>query len=526
MTTANGAREFATPPRAEPSLSISHVTKTFAGMVALDDVSLSIAPGEIRALLGSNGSGKSTLIKILSGVYQSDPGGQIRAGQDVCDAATITPAESRSLGVRVVHQDLGIFSDMSVAENLALGGGYQRTRLGRISWGKQRAWAKELLDYFEIDALPGDVMSRLTHVTRTRIAIARALQEQVGGDPASGLLILDEPTASLPAHEVHQLEATLRNYARRGQAILFVSHRLDEVRDIADTVTVLRDGVSQGTRSMTELSDDDLVELIVGRRIEQVYPTMPEATSDEIVLSVERLSAGPLRSVDLEVRRGEVVGVGGLVGSGRTELLEAICGALEVRSGSIRFEGQAVRTKHPRDAFALGIGFVPEDRARDAAFPDLSVSHNISIASIADYFHRGLIQWPRLEKDVRTSISQFLVKTASPASPLNSLSGGNQQKVILTRWLRRNPKLMLLDEPTQGVDIGARSEIYGLIRRAVEERGMSAVIVASDFDELAHVSDRVVILRDGKVSEEIRAPELSETSIMRAVNRKPKEVGR
>lgn len=508
-------------PAGDPRIQIRGLSKTFPGTRALVDFDLDIRAGEIHALVGGNGSGKSTLIKILAGIYQGDPGGTVRVGELTVGSSETTPETAREMRIHTVHQDLGVFATMSVAENIALGYRYETNRLGRVRWRSQRRRAQQLIERFEIDAQPSTMLGSLSQAARTQVAIARALQAEDEGH--EGLLILDEPTASLPAHEADLLVAMLRKYAREGQSILHVSHRLDEVLALADSVTIVRDGAKVGTYVTSELDQDELIALMVGRQIERVFPAMsPVRAGSSPVLEIRGLSAGPLHDVSLTVRAGEVLGIGGLLGAGRTELLRAIFGDLPRRSGEIVLDGERLRAGAPADAMAAGVAYVPENRSADAAFPDLPVATNISLANMSDYWIAGRMANRKLRGDARTLMGEFLVKAASERVPLATLSGGNQQKVIVARWLRRNPRLLLLDEPTQGVDVGARAEIYGLIRDAVG-RGAAAIVVASDFEELAHVSDRVVILRGGRVTTELKPPEISAERLTHAAYQKEVE---
>jgi ribose transport system ATP-binding protein len=498
-------------------IEVTNLSKTFPGTKALDGVDIDIRAGEIHALLGGNGSGKSTLIKILCGVYQGDPGGTLRVGEQEIEVDATTPEFARSVGIHVVHQDLGVFLDLSVTENIALGHGYPVTAGMQVRWSGLRRRAAALLERFEIDASPDTRLRDLSQSARTQVAIARALQD----DDSGGLLVLDEPTSSLPAHEVELLLGTLRRYAARGQSILYVSHRLDEVLSIADRITVLRDGRKVATLEAAGLGEDRLIEEIVGRQIDRVFPSMPEVdeTKDSRV-RVRDLSAGPLREMSFEVAPGEVVGLAGLLGSGRTELLQAIFGVLPIEEGEVRLDGDQIHLRRPADAMAAGIAFVPENRAEDAAMIEMSVDANISAATVRDYWswRRPWIAKRQMRRDTRASMDEFLVKAASEEALLSTLSGGNQQKVILARWLRRHPRLLLLDEPTQGVDVGARAEIYGLVRDAVAD-GAAALIVASDFEELAHVCDRVLVLSGGRITGEVAPPNLNADYLMAAANR-------
>jgi ribose transport system ATP-binding protein len=493
-------------PGGQPvALRVSHLSKTFPGTLALNNVTVEVHRGEIHALLGGNGSGKSTLIKVLAGVYGGDPGGRIEVGSTVSAADSWSPAAARAAGLRFVHQNPGVFLDLTVAENVAIGHGFETGLGGRILWSEVNARTATLLHRFHIDAGPRTLVGALRPADRTMVAIARALQDQ--DESGEGVLVLDEPTASLPASEVDLLLDALRRYRAAGQTIVYVSHRLDEVIDIADRVTVLRDGVNVGTVMAAGLTEGDLVELIVGRALDRIFPDMPALESEDLVLEARELTGGPLRGVSFGLRRGEVLGIAGLLGAGRSELLRMIFGDYPIESGQLLLHGEPVHFASPARAMAAGIALVPEDRASDAAFLDMSVRENLSAAQIPLYW-KGLRLNQRDERrDAQQSIRDFFIKTPSDVPPLNTLSGGNQQKVIVARWLRRSPQILLLDEPTQGVDVGARSEIYALVRKAVEG-GASVIVVTSDFEELAHVVDRAIVIGGGRVVAELRSPQI------------------
>jgi ribose transport system ATP-binding protein len=498
---------------ANESLAASGISKGFPGTTALDSVDLAVRRGEIHALVGGNGSGKSTLIKILSGVYQADPGGRIVCGGQALDADRMTPELARAAGISVVHQDLGVFPGLSVAENMSIGA-FETGLGGHISWRSVRRRARDLIERFEIPARPDTPLGRLTATARTQVAIARAL----GLSPsADGLLILDEPTAALPAHEVGDLLERLRQYAREGQGIVFVTHHLNEVLEVADRVTALRDGRNAGTHTAAELDEDRLVELIVGKPISRVFAPPPPITEHRPTLEVKNLSAAAARDVSFTLSRGEILGVAGLVGSGRTSLLRAIFGDLPVTSGEIWLEGERRTFRHPAEAIAAGVAMVPESRLADAVFASLPVAMNMSAANIGDYWRGGFIRNREMARDTERLMGEVGVKASSPQAPMSTLSGGNQQKAILGRWLRRRPSLFLLDEPTQGVDVGARAEIYRLIRDAVAE-GTAALIVASDVEELAHVCDRVIVLRRGRLLGELSGEALAPDRVLSLSN--------
>ena len=501
---ASGAASGATSA-GSAVLRVSHLSKTFPGTRALRDVSFEIAPGQIHAFLGGNGSGKSTLIKILAGVYHGDPGGTIFVGGREIPSDKMTPELARSAGLRFVHQHPAVFPALSVAENIAIGTGFEKVGGVSINWRALRRRTAALLERYDINASPETLLQSLRPAERAMIAIARALQDQ--DEDEKGVLVLDEPTASLARAEVTRLMLALTRYAAEGQTILFVSHRLDEVIESADQATVLRDGEYAGTLSAAEITEPNLISLIVGRSLDRVFPDMPEVTSTEVALKVDHVAGGPLRDVSFELRKGEVLGIAGLVGSGRSELLKMIFGAYPVARGDIAIDGQPMHFRHIGEAMRAGVAYVPEDRPGEAAFADMSVSDNVSAALITKYWSRGRLHHRRAASDARQSIKDFFVRTSDEQQPLSTLSGGNQQKVILARWLKRQPKILLLDEPTQGVDVNARAEIYAIVSDAVAA-GCSVLLVTSDFEELSRVSDRVVVLSQGRISAEVRPPDI------------------
>ncbi|HTX25447.1 MAG TPA: sugar ABC transporter ATP-binding protein [Streptosporangiaceae bacterium] len=487
------------------ALSVRDVSKTFGAVQALRSVSFDVQPGTLHALLGGNGSGKSTLIKILAGVEHSEPGGEFLVQGRVVRGDHTTPALSKSAGLHFVHQDPGLFPQLTVADNLALGRGYATGPGQRIKTGQLRDRAVQLLATFNIEASPAQLVAELSASKQTMIAIARALQDADAG--SGGILVLDEPTASLPEQDAHLLLHRLRALAESGQSVLYVTHRIDEVVGVADQITVLRDGAHVITRDATGVTEADLIALITGRPVREVFPQMPEPTEAETVLSVSGLCAGPLRDVSLTLRRGEVLGIGGLLGSGRTTLLRVLFGDLTPSAGEIVLNGKPVKFRSPAEAIGRGVGYIPEDRTGESAFPDLTVRDNLLIPSILEYWRRLKMASSRERADARRSIRRFGIKASSEAAPMSSLSGGNQQKVILARWLTRGPALLLLDEPTQGVDVGARTDIYHLVREAVAA-GTAILIVASDPEELSRVTDRVLVLRRGRVVAEVNGPDI------------------
>lgn len=485
------------------ALVVRGVSKTYGATRALRDVTLTIERGEMHALAGGNGSGKSTLVKILAGVVSSDAGGRIAVGGTEVDADRITPHVARSAGLHFVHQDPGLFDAMTVADNLCIGHGYETSGGVHISRRRVNRKAAALISRFELGVEPGTLVGDLSAGKRATIAIARALQDQ--DEKHSGLLVLDEPTASLPAKEVEELLGTLRRFADAGQTVLYISHRLDEMCGVADRVSVLRDGEYVGTFSGATLTERELIAHIAGRPINDVYPSIEQSSHTTAVLEVSGLVAGRLRDVSLTVHEGEIVGVCGLLGSGRSTLLRTIFGDLRASAGEVRLDGTPLPNRTPRAAMAAGVGYVPEDRASHAIFPNLTVQENITAASIPEFWKRGRMNAAAERAEAMRLIDEFGIKAESGEQLLSALSGGNQQKVVFARWLRHGPRLLLLDEPTQGIDVGARADIYQMVRQTVK-RGAAVLVVASDTEELAKVCDRVLILRDGRIADEVLGP--------------------
>jgi ribose transport system ATP-binding protein len=476
-------------------LKVTNLSKQFAGSLALDAVSLELTDGEVHALLGGNGSGKSTLIKVLAGVHAGEAGGRIAVGDSSVDADHVTPAWARASGLSFVHQDLGLFEVLSVTENLFAGEGYPR-RYGKIDWRAMRRSSQATLDELGIAVRADVVLGALRPADRTLVAIARALHGRETFH--DGVLVLDEPTARLPEPEVELLISSLRRYAEAGQTILYVSHRLEEVFAVAKRVTVLRDGRVVASRELGGLDERQLIQMIVGRALSESAPSGSGEPSAARALELCNVSAGPLRDVSLTVSAGEVVGVAGLVGSGRTTLLEAIYGARPVESGSVVLDGRELGRHSVAKAIKAGLSYVPEDRATQGGFLTLGIPENLSASDPARYFRRGWFRYRAERADSATLVGKFGIRTPAVTAPLSVLSGGNQQKVVVARWLRRTPRVLLLDEPTQGVDVGARADIYGQIRAAALD-GAAAIVVSSDFDELLALADRVLVLAAGRI---------------------------
>ncbi len=492
------------------ALTISGLSKTFGREKALDNVGFSVKPGSVHGLIGGNGSGKSTLIKILAGVHRGDPGGSVTFSGTQAESDQINPELARRLGMRFVHQNPAMFPSMTVAENVGLGAGFPTTA-GRIRWQALRHHTQQLLDRYEIAARADDLVGNLRQAEQTMIAIARALQDADEG--ATCVLVLDEPTASLPDHEVRILLDAIRRLSRMGHTVIYVSHRLEEILDITDHVTVLRDGRHIETRPTQGLQEADLIRMIVGRSVDRTYAqvsALPRSGDQRQtpVLEVQGLGGGPLADVSFSLQSGEVLGIAGLLGSGRTELLKMIFGDMAHERGAIRLDGKKIAFSEPLQAMQAGIAMVPENREREGVFQGLSVMENMTVGQFHKFTTGGVINRRREQLEACKSVVEYRVKTRNERAQISSLSGGNQQKVVMARWLRRAPRLLLLDEPTQGVDVGAREDIYAAIRSSLAN-GMGVLVASSDFDELAQLCQRVIILKQGRITGELVGEDLT-----------------
>ena len=505
-----------TPLASSFALEARGVHKRFGGTHALQDADLLLRAGAVHALLGGNGSGKSTMIKCLTGVYRADAG-EVTIFGDRMDAADITPAAVHEAGVRVVHQDLALFDRATIAENFAFDSGFPTGRGSRISWSGLNRRVAALLEEYDIPARPQDLVGSLRPAQKTLVAVARALQDQRG---AEMVLLLDEPTASLPEHESRQLLRTLRERAALGQTIAIVTHRLPEVMAVADDITVFRDGKVAATLPAAQADHDTLVSYLAGRDVERTT-SQPAADVSAVsrdrapLLELRDIVAGPLAGLDLTVRSGEVVGIVGLLGSGRSTALNVAFGAVKPRAGQVRFDGEPVRLGHVGDAIRRGVAMVPENRLRDAAFARHNVRENAS-ASVLGRFWTLWMRRGRERTETRDLITTYGVKASSTEAPFMSLSGGNQQKVVLARWMRRQPRLLLLDEPTQGVDVVARGEIYQTVRAAAR-RGCGVLVASSDHEEVVLLCDRVIVLAGGKIAAELVGESLTDEQITHQV---------
>jgi ribose transport system ATP-binding protein len=498
-----------------PVVALRHISKTFGAVRALDDVDLTIRRGEVHGLLGENGSGKSTLIKVLSGFYTPDRRSELEInGRPV--SLPLYPGQFRSLGMSFVHQDLGLVPSLSVVDNLLVGDLISQRRW-RLSWTRERRKAVETFRSFGLTIDPRAKVSDLRPTDRALLAIVRAVAEiraHTADDGSEyGLLVLDEPTVFLPASDRDQLFAIVREIAATRASILFVSHDLHEILEITDRVTVLRDGVVRGTVDTDRASDEVLVEMIIGRRIQahSIERRKPEVGT---AVSIAGLTGRYARDVSLTVRAGEVVGLTGLLGSGFEEIPYCVFGARRATAGRLDVGGKTydLRAMSPSRALEAGVALVPADRQRDGTVGSLSVGDNVAVPVLHMYRSRIGLHRSRLRSDARRLLEQFDVRPPDPRLTYDSLSGGNQQKAMLAKWLQTKPSLLLLHEPTQGVDVGARQQIFQLMRKAAAD-GTAVMCASTDYDQLAAVCDRVVVFGRGRLRRELTGDQITKERI-------------
>ncbi len=495
----------------EPLLQLRGISKTFPGVRALDDISFDVYPGEVHALLGENGAGKSTLIKIISGVYRPDSGEMLMDGQP---AHFTDPGQAQACGIAAIYQELGLYPDLTVAENIFMGH-MPRRPFGALDWREAQRKAREILDSLEVYNLDVNTRVRSLNVgNRQRVEIAKALSQN------ARILIMDEPTAALTESDVENLFKTVRLLRDRGVGIIYISHRLQEVFILADRVTVLRDGHYIGTKPVSETSEGNLISMMVGRTIDDLFPKLPTEIGEN-VLEVRNLVHKPLtKGVSLNVRAGEIVGLAGLVGSGRSEFAQVVFGILPADSGEVLINGKPVHIKSPEQAMKIGIAYVPEDRGTQGLVKQMKIRENVSLAIL-----RSLVQGPfvdrRAEKTIADRmIDQLRIRAYSSEQIVNKLSGGNQQKVVVSKWLVSKPRLLIMDEPTRGVDVGAKAEIHRLISELAQQ-GLGILMISSELPEILGMSDRVLVMRGGKIVGEFSREESNQEAVATAMMSDP-----
>jgi ribose transport system ATP-binding protein len=497
------------PPKAPglmPVLEMQGITKRFHGVPALQNVNLTVYPGEVHALMGENGAGKSTLMKILAGAYIADEG-EIFINNEPFKITD--PATARQAGINLIYQELNVAPNLTVAENMYMGSELRRGQfLDREGMEREAA---RVLKSLGASFSPTDQVSKLSIAEQQQVEIARALKDN------SRILVMDEPTAALSDRETERLFEVIRRLRNDGIAIIYISHRMEEIYALSDRVSVLRDGQYIGSLTRNELSPERLVQMMVGRPMQDFYEHQRQTNLGAVVLQVRNLSDGrKVQPANLELRAGEIVGLAGLVGAGRTELSRLIFGADPKASGEVFLNGKKLEIHSPGDAIAAGIGYVPEDRKDQGLFLEMSSQKNIILNTLKENSTSGVLNWGSLGKLAMAAVENLSIRLANLEIRAVDLSGGNQQKLLLARWLAINPKVLLLDEPTRGVDIGAKSEIYRIISDLATQ-GVAILMVSSELPEVVGLSDRVLIMREGQLVGELNGSagqEITQENIM------------
>lgn len=487
-----------------PLLQMRDISKSFGGVHALNDVHIEVYPGEVHALLGENGAGKSTLIKTITGVYQPNSGEITFQGQPVHFSG---PREAQQHGIGAIYQEPSLFPDLDIAENILAG--RQPVRAGRIDWRAMYHEAHQLLQQLGVGLDPRTKARNLSVAQQQTVEIARALSLN------AQLLIMDEPTSSLTLTEVEELFRIIRQLRAAGTAVIFISHRLEELFAVADRVTILRDGRYVGTRDMSEVKTEDLIQMMVGRQVAELFPKQ-EAPVGDALLEVTNLTArGKFEDVSFTLRAGEILGLAGLIGAGRTDVARALFGIQPVQAGSIKVKGQAVTIRSPQQAMNLGLGFVPEDRQHHGLVLPMSIAANVTLPILPRLAASGWLRERAEKKVAATAVQRLEVKSAGINQKAKELSGGNQQKVVLAKWLETSPRILILDEPTRGIDVGTKAAVHQLMSDLANQ-GVAILMISSELPEVLGMSDRILVMREGHITGEFTRAQATQEKIMAA----------
>jgi ribose transport system ATP-binding protein len=490
-------------------VKMEHISKTFPGVKALDDVSFYLNSGEVMALLGENGAGKSTLMKILSGVYTRDEGSIEIFGQEVQEQ--LTPKKAQELGIAIIHQELNMCGHLTVAENIFLG--REETRFGVLSQAHMNKEAKRILDDLKIDISPTTIISDLPVSKQQMVEIAKALSTN------ASILVMDEPTSALTSKEIDELFRIIRQLKAQGKGIAYISHRLEELAHIVDSVTIMRDGKFILSSKFQDITMPEIISNMVGREIKEKFPRV-ECLRGEKLLEIRNLNAGrAVRDINIDVYAGEIVGIAGLMGAGRTETTRAIFGADPKQSGEIVLNGKALKIRGPVDAIRQGLVLAPEDRKKDGLCTKLSIRENIALPNLDIICSKlGVVNKKAENRIVKKAVQNFSIKLATAEADAGSLSGGNQQKVVVSKWLARDSKVVIFDEPTRGIDVAAKVEIYNLMNQ-LKLQGIGVLFVSSEMPEILGISDRIIVMCDGRITGEIESKTATQNEILELATR-------
>ena len=482
-------------------LALNNITKRYPGVVALDDVSLSFEKGEVHALMGENGAGKSTLIKAVSGAISIDAGRFVLEG---VPHGALTPREAIAQGISVIYQEFNLVPSLSIAENIFLGEKVGGRFL--VNFDDMHRRSAELFTQFDIDIDTRTMVTYLSTAQMQIVEIAKAISKN------AKIIIMDEPSATLALSEVENLFKIIRRLKERGITVVYVSHRIDEVFEISDRISVLRDGKYVGTRPTADTTRSELVALMVGRELDETYPVR-KPPAGEVVIETQHLSGNGVKDISLTLYKGEILGLGGLVGAGRTELAKLLFGAARKENGEILLAGEPVDIRSPYQAISLGIGLIPEDRKYEGVFLEYAIDWNISIMSLRRLAKRGVVNQRDVDELSETYFHKLKIISPSAKQLVKNLSGGNQQKVVLAKVLAAQTRIIIFDEPTRGIDVGAKQEIYNLMTALCEE-GISIIMISSDMEELLGMSDRIVVLHEGRQAGVLARAEFSQSSVL------------
>ncbi|MCZ8517921.1 MULTISPECIES: sugar ABC transporter ATP-binding protein [Paenibacillus] len=493
-------------------LQMKDICKSFSGVQVLRQINLTLYKGEVHALMGENGAGKSTLMKIISGIHRPNSGKMVYKNAEV---AWNNPQEARNRGISVIHQEISLSPNLTIGENIFMGTKFPKNAFGLIKWNEIHEKAEAVLQSIGSPLNPRMKVSALSVAQQQIVEIARALSFN------SEILIMDEPTASLTDKEIDKLFVIIEDLKKKGVAIVYISHRMDEIFHISDRCTVMRDGQYIASLPIGETNPDHLVKLMVGRELNDLFQrksvpnaaALPLGISKPVLELIGVSDRSLVKNVSLKIRPGEIVGLAGLVGAGRTELLRTIFGVSKMTSGHIRLDGEQVHIASPQDAIELGIAHVPESRKEQGLFPNLTVKENIIMNQMHRYRKAKILRYKDMDAEVERYIRELGVKTATSAQNVMGLSGGNQQKVVIARWLSIGPKVLLLDEPTRGVDVGAKTEIHKIICE-LAGKGLAVLMVSSELPEILGVSDRILVMHEGRIRAELSREEATQEKIM------------
>lgn len=495
----------------EYALEMRGIYKSFPGVKVLDDVTLNVKAGEVHALMGENGAGKSTLMKILMGIYKADQGRILINGQEV----TIhNPKDAMSKGISMIHQELNTLLDMEVAENVFVGRELKKQKgLPLVDIQRMREETDHYFKEMEIDIHPRQHMRSLSVAQMQLVEIVKAISVN------SKIIVMDEPTSAITEKEAVILFKQIKRLKEKGVAIIYISHKMDEIFRIADTITVLRDGKFIGTKPSGEISENELIRMMVGRELTEIYPK-EDTEIGEVILETRKLSRGKvLIDADFSLRKGEVLGIAGLVGAGRSELVETIFGMYQKTDGEVLLHGEKTQMKHPKDAIRNKIALITEDRKQTGLNLVASVKENISLVSISKLSKAGLINKKEEQRVAEEYKESLAIKTPSTETLVGNLSGGNQQKVVLAKWLLNDPEIIIFDEPTRGIDVGSKRDIYLLIN-SLAKKGKAVIVISSEMPEVMGISDRIIVMCEGRITGELPRADFSQEAIMKLASQK------